>query len=298
MDEPTIRRSSRPKKEIISASQPADEAEEMASNFDDQDGDDEGDEEVEFDEETDEDEDDEEGPYTPKSTAKSTPKSSTNKRKVADDAASTPSKKPRVQKSPAKPKKAALVHKAEPILTKLQKGVEKGFKNGETTLAQKDVKAILNYVSILRKGHDDAGTTHVLFPEPYLPPKKVKVVPVPLTEAEIESSASDLAEELICALSKKMKWTNKCRFGAAKVFADAYCDDGPEVFLKLLKLDESYIKKTGCHEFEYTETEFEERFEDLPQGSARYSTLTMREPIHVKWWPKTGHIKVHGYFGK
>lgn len=151
-------------------------------------------------------EDEEDAAYAPKSIPSKRKAVSTNttpvkKAKTSDKAKAAP--KPRT------PKKPKQVHKAEPILSKLDKAVQKGLKKGETTLDQKTVVAILDYVSVLLKGCDEAGTTEELFEKHYAenggsakeePKKKV-----PLSEKQIKLYAELLADDIISGMSKKMK---------------------------------------------------------------------------------------------
>ncbi|RPA84147.1 hypothetical protein BJ508DRAFT_323792 [Ascobolus immersus RN42] len=246
----------------------------------------------------DEDNDDEPA-YTPKSTAKSTPKSAP-KRKTPAKAATTPSKKAKVSKT--KPKPAAPpppVHKAEPMLEILQRALEKGVKNGEVTLDQNKLACILQYVGVLRRGCDEVGITNKIFgiPEPTGEGEAVGRAVAVLSEGQVLQKARALAGEIVYDMSKKMKWTGSCRTGNARVNTEGLSLDGPEVFLKLLQLDEGALKK-ACNSFEYTSEEFEERFGDTPSGEVRYASLWMTGLIKVRWWPKTGQYKVWGTYGK
>lgn len=134
------------------------------------------------------------------------------KRKATDSAVDkTPSKTQKTtdtpkKRTPAKPrtKKRAPVHIAEPMLDSIKKTLaRKTVNEKEIKLPESSVKAIVEYIDILRDGCEEAGLIEKLFNQNGDAGQKLE-----LTDAEAEIKARALRYKIVADLRKQMKVWN------------------------------------------------------------------------------------------
>ncbi|RPA84130.1 hypothetical protein BJ508DRAFT_412862 [Ascobolus immersus RN42] len=224
------------------------------------------------------------------------------KRKATDSALDTIMKSAKQQKTtpkktPTKPraKKRGPVHIAEPMIEALKKTLKRKTVNEkEIKLPESSVKAIVEFIDILRDGCEEAGLLEKLF--------SVKdgeeAAKVELTEGEAAYKASDIADKIRTAIRKQMKWVPGCKYGTAKFSTEGCCLDGPQVFYSLFKVDPSELgKKKSTFTFDYTREEFADVFGEDIRTSARFDYMVIKT-ASAKWNLKTGEWKVWGRYGK